>query len=114
MTGVDRAPQWRGAIGAPMPSALTTGAERARHGPTEDNPEQPMEEPVEQLPSGHMTPNLLNTSEVARLLRVHRHTVDRERIAGRLACVRIGTRVLFTEAQVRDYVRSRQTRAGGP
>ncbi len=46
----------------------------------------------------------MTTSEVATALRVHRNTVDRERSAGRLACVRIGKRVLFTSRSVRQYI----------
>ena len=49
-------------------------------------------------------PPLLTTPEAARLLRVHRNTLDREREAGRVRCVRIGRRVFFTEGQLRDYL----------
>lgn len=53
-------------------------------------------------------PRLLTTVEVAQVLRVHRNTVDAERQSGRLRCIRIGTRVLFTEEQVRDYIRNKK------
>jgi excisionase family DNA binding protein len=54
----------------------------------------------------------MTTSEVARVLRVHRNTVDRERQAGRLACVRIGRRVFHTEEQVKVYVNGQQRTEG--
>ena len=44
-------------------------------------------------------PQLLTIAEAARLLRVHRNTVDRELRAGRLGCVRID--------QLRQFVDSR-------
>lgn len=49
-------------------------------------------------------PRLLTTPEAARLLRVHRNTLDREREAGKVRCVRIGRRVFFTEEHLRDYL----------
>lgn len=51
----------------------------------------------------------MTTAEVAVLLRVHRNTVDSERRAGRLGCLRIGNRVLFTEGQIRDYIERQHT-----
>jgi excisionase family DNA binding protein len=47
---------------------------------------------------------LLTTPEAARLLRVHRNTLDREREAGRVKYVRIGRRVFFTEDHLSDYL----------
>lgn len=56
-------------------------------------------------PAGGLgVPALLTTGEVAQLLRVHRNTVDREREAGRLACVRIGRRVFYTAKMLREYL----------
>lgn len=51
---------------------------------------------------------LLTLNEAAQLLRVHRSTLDRERRAGRLACVRIGRRVLFSPDQVRRYLQQQE------
>ncbi|MBS0196260.1 MAG: helix-turn-helix domain-containing protein [Planctomycetes bacterium] len=52
-------------------------------------------------------PQLLTIAEAARVLRVHRNTVDRELRAGRLGCVRIGRRVLVRIDQLRQFVDSR-------
>ncbi|MFN0012137.1 MAG: helix-turn-helix domain-containing protein [Phycisphaerales bacterium] len=52
----------------------------------------------------HALPRLLTLTEAARLLRVHRNTVDRERKAGRLAAVRVGRRVLVRADQLQRYV----------
>ena len=51
------------------------------------------------------------TPEVAAMLRVHPNTVDSERKAGRLRCIRIGRRVLFTEGQIMEYIK--QLEEGG-
>lgn len=54
----------------------------------------------------------MTTSEVARTLRVHRNTVDRERLAGRLRAVRVGKRVFFTEWAVRNYLELQEEEEG--
>ncbi|MCA9304969.1 MAG: helix-turn-helix domain-containing protein [Phycisphaerales bacterium] len=51
----------------------------------------------------------MTVKEAARLLRVHPSTLDRERLAGRMPCVRIGRRVLFTPEQLNDYINKRKT-----
>lgn len=55
----------------------------------------------------------MTTAEVARVLRVHRNTVDRERQDGRLACVRIGRRVFHTAEQVNKFIQEQQRTEGG-
>lgn len=47
---------------------------------------------------------LLTMSEAARRLRVHRDTLDRERLAGRLGYVSIRGRVFVTADQLDDYI----------
>jgi excisionase family DNA binding protein len=49
-------------------------------------------------------PDLLTLDEVARMLRIHRNTVNRERREGRLGCVRIGRRVLVSTEQLRAFL----------
>ncbi|PCI09729.1 hypothetical protein COB72_05535 [bacterium] len=53
-------------------------------------------------------PYLLTTYEAAKILRVHRNTIDNERKARRIACVRIGKRVFFTWKQLADYINNQQ------
>lgn len=55
-------------------------------------------------------PHLLTIADAARLLRVHRSTVDRELRAKRLACVRIGRRVLIRPDQLDRYINDRSER----
>lgn len=49
-------------------------------------------------------PRLLTAAEVAEVLRCHPATVGRERLRGRLRCVRVGRRVLYREDQVAAYL----------
>jgi excisionase family DNA binding protein len=49
---------------------------------------------------------LLEKSEVAESLRISERHLDRERSKGRIACVRIGNRVLFRPSEVTRYVES--------
>jgi len=55
-------------------------------------------------PSRHGVPVVWTTQEVASMLRIHRNTVHRERVAGRLRHLRIGRRVLYTPEHVRAYL----------
>jgi excisionase family DNA binding protein len=53
-------------------------------------------------------PELLSVTQVARLLKVHRSTVDLERKNGRLAFVRIGRRVLVSVEALTRYIAQHQ------
>ncbi len=54
-------------------------------------------------------PELLTITEAARLLRVHRDTLGRERLAGRLGYVSIRGRVFVTADQLNDYINKQRS-----
>lgn len=53
-------------------------------------------------------PALLTLDETAKILRVHRNTVNHERRAGRLPVVRVGRRVLIDPADLEHYIKQRR------
>ncbi len=53
-------------------------------------------------------PALLTLDEAARILRVHRNTVNHERRTGRLLVVRVGRRVLIDPTDLRHYIMQRR------
>jgi excisionase family DNA binding protein len=54
---------------------------------------------------------LLETDEVARLLRVSRRTVERLVASGELTALRIRGRVLYTAEDVNEFVQSQRNRS---
>ncbi len=59
-------------------------------------------------------PELLTLNEAARILRVHRNTLNNERSAGRLRVTRIGRRVLVSSQQLAEYIDQQQTASEEP
>lgn len=52
----------------------------------------------------------MTTQQVADLLKVHRNTIDNERVAGRLQCFRIGACVRFMPRHINEYIAHQQQR----
>ncbi|MCA9280908.1 MAG: helix-turn-helix domain-containing protein [Phycisphaeraceae bacterium] len=69
-------------------------------------------EAMDRSDAGSTIPRLLDAGQVGHALRVHRNTVHRECAEGRLGHLRIGRRVLFTEAHIRDYLATRERKGG--
>ena len=90
----DSAPQAPKRAGPEHDSSLTRPLERARHGDVGADPQ------------------LLTADEAARRLRVSRRTLERERNAGRLGCVRIRRRVFYTPTQLAGYMRGQEEQRG--
>lgn len=88
----DSAPQAPRQAGTAHDSFLTRPPGRARHGDVGADPQ------------------LMTADEAAMRLRVSRRTLERERDAGRLGCVRIRKRVFYTPAQLAAYARRQEER----
>ena len=59
----------------------------------------------------HSQPLLLNTKEVAVILRVRPCTVANERKRGRLACTMVGAHVFHTHKHINDYLEKQEIKA---
>ncbi|MFN0011723.1 MAG: helix-turn-helix domain-containing protein [Phycisphaerales bacterium] len=81
-----------------------TGADSAPH--SEGDRVEVSESPLTGKPGRGNAglPRLLTLTEVARVLRVHRNTVERERKEGRLQSVRVGRRVLVPLEALERYL----------